>query len=53
MASDRPIRILAISAPSGFEHFMEDLMEALAAGHDRASAEVSAIRDKHGWEPRV
>jgi len=45
------IRILALSTPSGFEHFMEDLTEALTAGHDRSSAEVAAIRARHRWEP--
>jgi hypothetical protein len=49
--SEPPIRILALSTPSGFEHFMEDLTEALAAGHDRSSAEVAKIRAKHRWEP--
>jgi quercetin dioxygenase-like cupin family protein len=51
MSSQPPIRILALSTPSGFEHFMEDLAEALAAGHDRSSAQVAAIRAKHQWEP--
>lgn len=26
-------------------------MEAVADGHDRASSEVTAVRDKHGWLP--
>src|SRR5688500_2993611 len=46
-------RMLAISTPPGFEHFMEDLTEALAAGHDRGSPEVAAIRERYGWVPVV
>ena len=49
--SDTPPRFLAVSSPSGFEHFMEDLMEVLAAGHDRSSSEVAAVREKYGWMP--
>jgi hypothetical protein len=30
---------------------MEDLMEVLAAGHDRSSSEAAAVREKHGWLP--
>jgi len=30
-----PPRLLVVSSPSGFETFMEDLMEVLSAGHDR------------------
>jgi hypothetical protein len=30
---------------------MEDLTEVLAAGHDRSSPEVAAVREKHGWIP--
>jgi quercetin dioxygenase-like cupin family protein len=48
---DPPPRLLTVSSPSGFEHFMEDLMEVLAAGHDRSSPEVAAVREKHGWTP--
>jgi hypothetical protein len=33
------------------EDFMEDLTEALAAGHDRSSPEVAAVRAAHGWKP--
>jgi quercetin dioxygenase-like cupin family protein len=51
LASEPPVRFLAISNPSGFEHFMEDLTEALAAGHDRSSPEVAAVREAHGWKP--
>jgi quercetin dioxygenase-like cupin family protein len=49
--SDAPPRFLAVSSPSGFEHFMEDLMEVLAAGQDRGSPEVAAVRAKYGWIP--
>ena len=49
--SDTPPRFLTVSSPSGFEHFMEDLMEVLAAGHDRSSSEVAAVREKYGWIP--
>ena len=35
--SETPPRLLTVSSPSGFERFMEDRMEALAAGHDRSS----------------
>jgi quercetin dioxygenase-like cupin family protein len=49
--SDSPPRFLTVSSPSGFEHFMEDLTQALAAGHDRNSPEVAAVRQKHGWIP--
>src|ERR687883_1582564 len=49
--SDAPPRLLTVSSPSGFEHFMEDLMEVLAAGHDRSSPKVAAVREKHGWMP--
>jgi quercetin dioxygenase-like cupin family protein len=42
--SDTPPRFLSVASPSGFEHFMEDLMEVLAAGHDRSSPEVAAVR---------
>lgn len=49
--SEVPPRFLAVATPSGFEHFMEDLMEALAAGHDRSSPEVATVRDQHGWRP--
>jgi len=51
MASEPPIRILEIASPSGFEHFMEDVTEAFAAGYDRSSAEVAAVQAKHEWEP--
>lgn len=51
LASPPPVRFLAVSTASGFEHFMEDLSEALAARHDRSSHEVAAIRRAHGWEP--
>jgi len=44
-------RFLSVSSPSGFEHFMEDLMEVLAAGHDRSSPQVAAVRERHGWVP--
>lgn len=50
-ASEPPITMLAISTPSGFEHFMEDLSEALAAGLDRSSPQVAEIRARHGWVP--
>jgi mannose-6-phosphate isomerase-like protein (cupin superfamily) len=50
--SDTPPRFLTVSSPSGFEHFMEDLMEVLAVGHDRSSPEVAAVREKHGWTPQ-
>jgi len=30
---------------------MEDVTEALAAGYDRSSPEVAAVREKHGWIP--
>jgi quercetin dioxygenase-like cupin family protein len=49
--SAAPPRFLTVSSPSGFEHFMEDLMEVLAAGHDRSSSEVAAVREKYGWMP--
>ena len=49
--SATPPRFLSVSSPSGFEHFMEDLMEVLAAGHDRSSPEVAAVREKYGWVP--
>ncbi len=49
--SASPPRFLTVSSPSGFEHFMEDLTEVLAAGHDRSSPEVAAVREKHGWIP--
>jgi quercetin dioxygenase-like cupin family protein len=48
---DPPPRLLTVSSPSGFEHFMEDLMEVLAAGHDHSSPQVAAVREKHGWTP--
>ncbi len=48
---EAPPRLLTVSSPSGFEHFMEDLMEALAAGHDRSSPQVAAVREAHGWIP--
>jgi len=51
LASPPPVHFLAVSTPSGFEHFMEDMSEALAAGHDRSSPEVATIRRAHGWEP--
>ncbi len=51
LASEPPIRFLAISNPSGFEHFMEDLSEAFAAGYDRSSPEIAAVRQAHGWKP--
>ena len=51
MASEESIRILALSSPSGFEYFMEDLTEVLSTGHDRTSAEVSAVMTKHQWQP--
>lgn len=51
LASPPPVRFLAVSTPSGIEHSMEDMSEALAAGHDRSSPEVAAIRRAHGWEP--
>ena len=49
--SGTPPRFLSVSSPSGFEHFMEDLMEVLAAGHDRSSPQVAAVRERHGWVP--
>jgi hypothetical protein len=30
---------------------MEDMSEALAAGHERGSPEMAAVREKHGWIP--
>lgn len=51
LTSPPPVRFLAVSTPSGFEHSMEDMSEALAAGHGRSSPEVAAIRRAHGWEP--
>ncbi len=51
LASPPPVRFLTVSTPSGFEHSMEDMSEALAAGHDRSSPEVVAIRRAHGREP--
>ena len=49
--SDSPPRFLAVSSPSGFEHFMEDLTEAQAAGYDMSSPEMATVCDKHGWVP--
>jgi quercetin dioxygenase-like cupin family protein len=49
--SASPPRFLTVSSPSGFEHLMEDLTEVLIAGHDRASAQVASVRQKHGWVP--
>jgi quercetin dioxygenase-like cupin family protein len=49
--SDSQPRFLTVASPSGFEHFMEDMSEALAAGHERGSPEMAAVREKHGWIP--
>jgi len=49
LASERPVRILAISTPGGFEHLMEDLVELQTAGHDPASPEWHAFQTKHAW----
>lgn len=49
LASERPVRILAVSTPGGFEHLMEDLTEINAAGHDTSSSEWQALEAKHGW----
>lgn len=46
-----PPRLLVVSSPSGFETFMEDIMEVLSAGHDRSSPEVAEVRARHGWRP--
>jgi quercetin dioxygenase-like cupin family protein len=51
VTSDSAPRFLTVSSPSGFEHFMEDLTEVLAAGHERTSPEVALVREKHGWIP--
>ncbi|GAC1601275.1 MAG: hypothetical protein NVS3B21_28790 [Acidimicrobiales bacterium] len=51
-ASPPPIRALCISSPPGLQHFMEDLTEALVAGHDRSSPVVAEIRQRHGWVPK-
>jgi hypothetical protein len=48
---DATPRLLTVSGPSGFAHFMQDLMEVLSAGQDRASPEVAAVREKYGWIP--
>jgi quercetin dioxygenase-like cupin family protein len=46
-ASDPPGRFLFISTPGGFEHFMEDRAELLAAGRGRSSSEWPELLAKH------
>ena len=41
LASPPPVRFHAVATPSGFEHSMEDMSQALAAGHDRSAPEVA------------
>lgn len=48
--SDVPPRLLQVSSPGGFEHFVEDLAESLAARslNDYAPEEVQELNEKHG-----
>ncbi len=46
--SQTPPRLLQISSPGGFEHFVEDLVEAQAIG-DLPPETLAPIAAKHGW----
>jgi mannose-6-phosphate isomerase-like protein (cupin superfamily) len=46
--SDPAARFVFVSAPGGFEHVMDDFVEAAMNGHGPGSAEWKVIEERHG-----
>lgn len=46
--SEPPARFVFVSAPGGFEHLMDDFVEAATKGHGPGTPEWSAVEEQHG-----
>jgi len=46
--SEPAARFVFVSTPGGFEHVMDDFVEAATNGHGPASPEWNAIEERHG-----
>jgi mannose-6-phosphate isomerase-like protein (cupin superfamily) len=47
--SGTPPRLIFVSTPGGFEHFMDDITELAAEGHGPSSPEWRELEARHEW----